>query len=223
MTYIVVVVDEMADLMALCRADVEDAITRLSQLARAVGIHLVVATQRPSVDVLTGVIKNNFPARISFQVASKFDSRTILDSIGSERLTGSGDMLYLKPGGPKPIRIQGAFISDEEVARLMEFQCAHGESRHRRELLDLHEDTISPTQIISQRKDDLYDDAIRVVRETGQASITMLQRRLRIGYARAANIIDTMELEGLIGPPQGSKPRDILIEPLPRNSDVFQD
>jgi len=223
MTYIVVVVDEMADLMALCRADVEDAVTRLSQLARAVGIHLIVATQRPSVDVLTGVIKNNFPARISFQVASKFDSRTILDSIGSERLTGSGDMLYLEPGAPKPVRIQGAFISDDEIARLMEFQLAHGESRHRTELLDLHDDTISPIQMARQKKDDLFDDAIRVVRETGQASITMLQRRLRIGYARAANIIDTMELDGLVGPAQGSKPREILIKPLPHESDVFQD
>jgi len=222
MTYIVVVVDEMADLMALCRADVEDAITRLSQLARAVGIHLVVATQRPSVDVLTGVIKNNFPARISFQVASKFDSRTILDTIGAERLTGRGDMLYLEAGAPKPVRMQGAFVSDDEIGRLMEFQKAHGETQYRAELLDLHEEVVGVTPPIRHKRDDLYEDAIRVVRETGQASITMLQRRLRIGYARAANIIDTMELDGLVGPGQGSKPREILIEPLPK-TDVFTD
>jgi len=220
MTYIVVIIDEMADLMALCRADVEDAITRLSQLARAVGIHLVVATQRPSVDVLTGVIKNNFPARISFQVASKFDSRTILDAIGAERLTGRGDMLYLEAGAPKPVRIQGAFVSDDEIRRLMDFQQAHGEIRYRAELLDLHDETVGVTRVVHHKKDDLYEDAIRIVRETGQASITMLQRRLRIGYARAANIIDTMELDGLVGPAQGSKPREILIEQLPE-TDVF--
>jgi S-DNA-T family DNA segregation ATPase FtsK/SpoIIIE len=211
MTYIVVVIDEMADLMALCRAEIENAITRLAQLARAVGIHLVVATQRPSVDVLTGVIKNNFPARISFKVASKFDSRTILDGIGAEQLTGRGDMLMLKAGMPKPVRGQGAYISDEETEDLIAYLRAHGEKRYRSELLDITDVTKTAPFRSVHKKDDMYDQAIQIVSETGQASITMLQRRLRIGYARAANIIDTMEQEGLIGPSQGSKPREILI------------
>ncbi|MCD6288383.1 MAG: DNA translocase FtsK 4TM domain-containing protein [Candidatus Hydrogenedentes bacterium] len=211
MSYIVVIIDEMADLMALCRAEIENAITRLAQLARAVGIHLIVATQRPSVDVLTGVIKNNFPARISFKVASKFDSRTILDGIGAEQLTGRGDMLMLKAGDPKPVRAQGSFISDEETADLIEFLRAHGEKHYRSELLDISDVSVNTVKTTVHKKDDLYDEAIQIVRDTGQASITMLQRRLRIGYARAANIIDTMEQEGIVGPPQGSKPREILI------------
>jgi len=209
--YIVVFIDELADLMALTRAEVENSIARLSQLARAVGIHLVLATQRPSVDVLTGVIKNNFPGRISFQVSSKVDSRTILDMMGAERLTGKGDMLYFPAGAAKPMRIQGAYVADSELTHLVAHLKRQGPPRYRKEIVERPAEQDFAGNGIRPEKDELYDEAVRIVCETGQASISMLQRRMKVGYARAARIIDQMELEGIIGPPQGSQAREILI------------
>ena len=210
--YIVVFIDEMADLMMIARVDVEDAILRLAQLARAVGIHLVIATQRPSVDILTGVIKANFTHRIAFQVSSKVDSRTILDMIGAERLIGTGDMLYLVAGSSKPIRTQCAFVSDREMNALIKHLKTQGEPRYREEVVKWQDD-YSETRELLGEKDELYDAAVRVVLETGQASISMVQRRLRVGYNRAARLIDAMEQKGIVGPAQGSQPREILAPP----------
>jgi S-DNA-T family DNA segregation ATPase FtsK/SpoIIIE len=207
--YIVVLIDEMADLMMIARADVEDAILRLAQLARAVGIHLVIATQRPSVDVLTGVIKANFTHRVAFQVSSKVDSRTILDMIGAERLVGAGDMLYLGAGAAKPLRTQGVFVSDKEMSTLIEYLRTQGEPHYREEVVKW-QDNYADTRDLIGEKDELYDAAVRVVLETGQASISMIQRRLRVGYNRAARLIDAMEQNGIVGPAQGSQPREIL-------------
>jgi len=209
LAYIVVLIDEMADLMMIARADVEDAILRLAQLARAVGIHLVIATQRPSVDVLTGVIKANFTHRVAFQVSSKVDSRTILDMIGAERLVGAGDMLYLGAGASKPLRTQGVFVSDKEMSTLIEYLRTQGEPRYREEVVKW-QDNYADTRDLIGEKDELYDAAVRVVLETGQASISMIQRRLRVGYNRAARLIDAMEQNGIVGPAQGSQPREIL-------------
>lgn len=208
--YIVCVIDELADLMMLARAEVEDAIARLAQLARAVGIHLVIATQRPSVDVLTGVIKANFPARISFQVSSRVDSRCILDEIGAERLIGQGDMLYLPAGQSKPTRIQGAFVSDEEMNRLIAYLKTQAPPQYRDEIEKFGQKKESQLDLADDH-DELFDDAVRVVLETGQASISMVQRRLRVGYTRAARLIDMMELKGIVGPHTGSKAREILV------------
>ncbi len=209
--YIVCIIDELADLMMLARADVEDAIARLAQLARAVGIHLIIATQRPSVDVLTGVIKANFPARLSFQVSSKVDSRCILDQIGAERLIGMGDMLYLPAGLSKPVRIQGAFVSDDEMNGLIAYLKTQAPPQYRDEIQKYGNDKES-LESFSPEEDDLFDDAVRVVLETGQASISMVQRRLRVGYTRAARLIDMMEMRGIVGPHIGSKAREILVE-----------
>ena len=199
--YIVCVIDELADLMMLARSEVEDSIGRLAQLARAVGIHLIIATQRPSVDVLTGVIKANFPSRISFQVSSRVDSRCILDEIGAERLIGMGDMLYLPAGQSKPTRIQGAFVSDEEMNSLI--------MHLKRQAPPQYKDEIENW---GKSKDKLEEIAEQVVMETGQASISMVQRRLRVGYTRAARLIDMMERKGIVGPHTGSKAREILVE-----------
>ncbi len=214
--YIVCVIDELADLMMLARAEVEDAIARLAQLARAVGIHLIIATQRPSVDVLTGVIKANFPARISFQVASRVDSRCILDEIGAERLIGKGDMLYLPPGHSKPTRIQSGFVSDEEMNRLVAYLKTQAPAQYREEIekFGKKDDKLDD---LADQDDELFDDAVRVVLETGQASISMVQRRLRVGYTRAARLIDMMELRGIVGPHIGSKAREILVNAPPKN------
>lgn len=208
--YIVCIIDELADLMMLARAEVEDAIARLAQLARAVGIHLIIATQRPSVDVLTGVIKANFPARVSFQVSSRVDSRCILDEIGAERLIGQGDMLYLPAGQSKPTRIQGAFVSDEEMNRLIAYLKTQAPPQYRDEIEKFGQKKDSQVDLADEH-DDLFDDAVRVVLETGQASISMVQRRLRVGYTRAARLIDMMELKGIVGPHTGSKAREILV------------
>ncbi|MBI5115558.1 DNA translocase FtsK [Candidatus Poribacteria bacterium] len=209
--YIVTVIDELADLMMVASIEVEDAIMRLAQLARAVGIHLVLATQRPSVDVITGVIKANFPARISFQVSSKVDSRTVLDMNGAEKLIGKGDLLYLPAGLSKPIRAQGVYITDPEINRIVEFLTAQRQA----EYLDPEEEALDEVCNRSKEPGDhddaLYDDAVRLVLNSGQASISMLQRRLRVGYARAARLIDMMELDGVVGPSQGSQVRDILV------------
>ncbi|MFH1678172.1 MAG: DNA translocase FtsK [Candidatus Omnitrophota bacterium] len=206
--YIVVIIDELADLMVVSQDQVEGAITRLAQLSRAVGIHLILVTQRPSVDVITGVIKANFPARISFQVASKVDSRTVLDSNGADKLLGRGDMLFLKPGESKLIRAQGNLVSDREIDRVMEFIKSQGEPLYDEEILREQQ----RTNLVNSQKDELFDEAARMIMETGQASVSILQRRMRLGYTRAARLIDAMEEEGLVGPFEGSKPRRILID-----------
>ncbi len=210
--YIVIVVDELADLMVVSSKEVEASLTRLSQMARASGIHLLLATQRPSVDVLTGIIKANFPARISFQVSSKTDSRTILDTGGAERLLGAGDMLFLPPGTSKLKRIHGAFISEEEVRRVIEFLRAQGEPEYEESILAPVESE-GPGGIEDEEVDELYQEAVDLVVRTGQASISMLQRRLRVGYNRAARMIERMEREGIVGPSDGVRPRPVLVRP----------
>ena len=209
--YIVVVIDELADLMMVAQDKVESAITRLAQLARAVGIHLILATQRPSVDVITGVIKANFPARISFKVASKVDSRTVLDGIGADQLIGKGDMLIMRPGDPKPIRGQAAMVSDGEIQDIVKYVSTQAEPEYHPEIQQV-QDGKRDSGGTAGEKDELYDDAVRIVLETRQASTSNLQRRMRLGYTRAARIIDQMEAEGLIGPAQGAKPRSILFD-----------
>lgn len=204
---IVVIIDELADLMMVAPADVEDAICRLAQMARAAGIHLLVATQRPSVDVITGLIKANIPSRIAFAVSSSTDSRTILDMAGAEKLLGRGDMLFFPVGAPKPIRVQGAFLSDKEVEALVSFLKTQGQPEFAEGVTK--EDQHSPAE--PPEDDELFPDAVRILIESGQASISMLQRRLRIGYARAARLIDMMEERGIVGGYEGSKPRAILM------------
>ena len=208
--YIVVIIYELADLMMVAQEDIENAITRLAQLSRAVGIHMILATQRPSVDVVTGVIKANFPARISFKVASKVDSRTVLDMNGADKLLGKGDMLFLEPGNAKPIRAQGTLITDPEIEKVVNFIKAQQEPVYDTEILEHQKRSVSGRG--GFEKDEFFDEAVRMVLETGQASVSMLQRRLRLGYTRAARIIDAMEEEGIIGPFRGSKPREILIQ-----------
>ena len=206
--YIVVVIDELADLMMVASTEVEESIARLAQMARAVGIHLILATQRPSVDVITGLIKANLPARISFRVSSKVDSRTILDSNGSEQLLGKGDMLYLPPASSRLIRLHGPYISEQETARLASFLRKQGKP--------VYDETVTsedkPVDAIEFEKDDLYDQASRIVVESGQASISYLQRRLRIGFSRAARLVDMMEAEGLVSGAAGAKPREVLVK-----------
>jgi len=206
---IVIIVDELADLMMVCPGDVEDYIGRLAQMARAAGMHLVIATQRPSVDVITGVIKANIPSRISFAVSSQIDSRTILDTSGAEKLLGKGDMLFYPVGESKPIRIQGAFISEDEVERVVSFIKSQGaESEYKEEIIN----HINSKNTVEEEYDELLDEAIRVVVESGQASTSFLQRRLRVGYNRAARLMDQLESKGIISSRDGSKPRQILID-----------
>lgn len=205
--YIVVIVDELADLMMVASNDVEDAITRLAQMARAAGIHLIIATQRPSVDVITGVIKANIPSRIAFSVSSATDSRTILDMGGAEKLLGRGDMLFLPVGSSKPIRVQGAFLSDQEVEDVVNYVISQQKAQYNEEMIP---DDISETTM-SEVADDLYEDAVALIVDMQTASVSMLQRRFRIGYARAARLIDEMEARGIVGPYEGSKPRTVLI------------
>lgn len=206
MPYIVVIIDELADLMMVAHQEVEESISRLAQMARAAGIHLIVATQRPSVDVITGLIKANVPSRIAFAVASSHDSRTILDMAGAERLIGKGDMLFYPAGASKPWRAQGAFISDREVHDVVEFWRSQGEPEYREEVVT----QAAAVQNADEPDDELFEDAVRLVVETQNASISMLQRRFRIGYARAARLIDMMEMQGIVGPYQGSRPREVL-------------
>lgn len=206
--YIVVIIDELADLMMVARDQIESAIARLAQLSRAVGIHLVLATQRPSVDVITGVIKANFPARISFKVASKVDSRTVLDMNGSEKLLGRGDLLFLQPGQAKPVRAQSSFLKDREIENVLDFIKKQAQPAYDGAILQEQEQV----QLGGGDKDELYDMAAKLVIESGQASVSILQRRLRLGYTRAARLIDMMQDEGLVGPYRGSKPREILID-----------
>lgn len=207
--FIVVVIDELADLMLVARADVENSIQRLCQMARAAGIHLVVATQRPSVDVITGVIKANIQTRIALAVASQVDSRTILDVAGAEKLLGRGDMLFHPVGGSKPIRAQGAFLSDSELEAILTFLRNQGQPTFNAEIASAEAEEDGRDR--DEAGDSLFADAVRVVAETGQASVSMLQRRLRVGFTRAGRLIDMMEERGLVGPHQGSKSRDVLI------------
>lgn len=210
--YIVVIVDELADLMMVASKDVETAIARLAQMARAAGIHLILATQRPSVDVLTGLIKANFPTRISFKVSSKIDSRTILDASGAEHLLGAGDMLFLAPGTSSLKRIHGAYISEAETSRVVEFLKNQGGFAYDESILDeIEADDEGRDSDDPQEQDERYDEAVAIVTESGQASISMLQRRLRVGYNRAARMIEAMEHEGVIGPADGSKAREVLV------------
>jgi S-DNA-T family DNA segregation ATPase FtsK/SpoIIIE len=216
--YLIIVIDELADLMMVDTNNVEESITRLAQMARAVGIHLILATQRPSVDVITGLIKANFPARISFRVASKVDSRTILDSNGSESLLGKGDMLYLPAGSARLHRIHGPLVSEDEITAVCDFWREQAQAKYQEELLAAPKDENGKTEGASDGDavggedvdDDLYQDAIRVVCDAGRASTSTLQRRLRIGYGRAARLIDLMEKDGIVGPPDGTKPREVL-------------
>lgn len=204
--YIVVVVDELADLMMVAPSDVEDAISRLAQMARAAGIHLIIATQRPSVDVITGVIKANIPTRIAFAVSSQADSRTILGMGGAEKLLGRGDMLFLPIGASKPVRIQGAYLSDEEVERVVKFIKAQQKPEYQEDLIATVENKAN-----YEIEDELYPQAVRIILEAQTASVSLLQRRLRIGYTRAARLIDIMEANGIVGPYEGNKPREVLI------------
>lgn len=206
---IVIIVDELADLMMVSPREVEDCICRLAQMARAAGIHLVVATQRPSVDIITGLIKANIPSRISFAVSSQVDSRTILDMGGAEKLLGKGDMLFFPVGASKPMRIQGAYISDNEVEKLVEFVNKQQQPKYEKNLLELKEVEYNSKQ--DDIEDELFEEALATIMDCGQASISMLQRKLRIGYARAARLIDQMEEKGFIGGYEGTKPREILI------------
>jgi len=208
--YIVVIVDELADLMMVASKDVEFALTRLAQMARAAGIHLIVATQRPSVDVLTGSIKANFPTRISFQVSSKVDARTIFDGGGPESLLGNGDMLFCPPGTGKLVRIQGAYISEKEIARITKFLRAQKEPDYIEEITIGNSDDDAKNFDASDY-DEKYDEAVSLITKTRQASISFVQRRLRIGYNRAARLVEMMEYEGIVGPQIGSKPREILV------------
>ena len=216
MPYIVIVIDELADLMMMAARDVEALIVRLAQKARAAGIHLVLATQRPSVDVITGLIKANVPARIAFTVASQVDSRTIIDQMGAEKLLGRGDMLLSTSDMPKPNRVQAAFISDEETEKITQFI--------RDQRPPQYDDAIISQKVeigknggnvmsmdASDADDDMWKDAVKVVIEGGKASTSLLQRRLRIGYGRAARLIETMEEQGIVGPADGSRPREVLV------------
>ena len=257
MPHIVIIIDELADLMMVAKNEVEEYIIRLAQMARAVGIHLILATQRPSVNVITGIIKANFPSRIAFQVSSKVDSRTILDANGAESLLGRGDMLY-SPGGAKPFRIQGAFVSDAEVERLADFIRDQEKARYEKEDFEVRptpaerakanltleedgaslsehfdDDTGQPIAMASRGRagagafnsplppgdldalsdEELYNMALRLVLESRKGSVSYIQRRMKIGYARAGRIMDMMEEQGIVGPYLGSKPRDVLVDP----------
>ncbi len=212
--YVLIVIDELADLMMLERAGVEESVTRLAQMARAVGMHLVLATQRPSVDVITGLIKANFPSRISFRVATRVDSRTVLDVMGAEHLLGKGDMLFLPPGSSRLTRVHGAFVSEAETARVVDFWKEQAEPEYDKSfLIAPPADDESENEEFDGPEDPAYQDAVRVVCEMGKASTSTLQRRLRLGYGRAARILDMMQRDGIIGPPDGSRPRDVLKRP----------
>jgi DNA segregation ATPase FtsK/SpoIIIE, S-DNA-T family len=211
---IVIIVDELADLMMTVGRDIEEYITRLAQKARAAGIHLILATQRPSVDVITGLIKANFPARISFQVTSRVDSRTILDSIGSEKLLGNGDLLYLPPGTARLTRVHGAFVSDQDVRKVMKFIKQQGRPNYLPDVFEVKKE--AEAAVADEEYDEMYDQAVAIVTDTQQASISMIQRRLRVGYNRAARMIEQMERDGVVGPADGAKPREVYarkIEP----------
>lgn len=215
--YIVIFIDELADLMAYAPVEVEDAICRIAQMARATGIHLIVSTQRPSVDVITGLIKANIPCRIAFNVSSMVDSRVIIDMPGAEKLLGRGDMLYIPPDQAKPTRIQGTYVSEQEVVKLVEFLKSKGVPVEYTEEVTTMPLTWRKPGMPSEEKDELFEEAVRVVCQYDRASASLLQRRLSIGYARAARILDQLEEEGIVGPGEGAKPRDVLV----RNAEEF--
>jgi DNA segregation ATPase FtsK/SpoIIIE, S-DNA-T family len=211
---IVVIIDELADLMLVAPADVEMAIARITQMARAAGIHCIVATQRPSVDVITGVIKANIPARIVFQVAAKVDSRTILDAMGADKLLGKGDMLYLPPGSARLIRAQGALITDQEIQGIVDFIAKQGKPSYE---MEIHQQLSKPASGLEEgsgcdEDEKLIQQCIEVIRSEQKASVSLMQRRLRLGYTRAARIMDEIENRGIVGPSKGAEPRDILID-----------
>ena len=212
MPYIVVIIDELADLMLVASKEVEDSITRITQLARAAGIHLIVATQRPSTDVITGLIKNNIPSRIAFAVASQIDSRTILDQRGAERLLGKGDMLYFPMGEKAPIRIQGCFVNDEEIKRIIDYCKNQGVAKYDQEFENVSQNTSSGTgnSIVGGDDDESYNEVVEFAIQTGKISASLIQRRFRFGYNRAARMMDLLEARGLVGPQNGSKPREVL-------------
>jgi S-DNA-T family DNA segregation ATPase FtsK/SpoIIIE len=215
LSYIVCIVDELADLMLTAPADVEMAIARITQMARAAGIHVIVATQRPSVDVITGVIKSNIPARIAFQVAAAVDSRTILDAKGADKLLGKGDMLYLPPGSARLIRAQGALITDQELQSVVDFIARQGKPSFDQEIHQQLKKPVSSFDVedgASNEDEDLILLCIEVIRSEQKASVSLLQRRLRLGYTRAARIMDELEDRGIVGPGKGAEPRDILID-----------
>jgi S-DNA-T family DNA segregation ATPase FtsK/SpoIIIE len=214
--YILILIDELADLMMLEGKNVEESVTRLAQMARAVGMHLVLATQRPSVDVITGLIKANFPARISFRVATRVDSRTILDVMGSEHLLGKGDMLFLPPGSSRLTRVHGAFVTETEIQGVVDFWKVQAKPEYDQSFLIAppdEGDDASDSEPSNEDQDPQYEDAVRLVLQMGKASTSTLQRHLRLGYGRAARILDCMQRDGIIGPPDGSKPREVLKRP----------
>jgi S-DNA-T family DNA segregation ATPase FtsK/SpoIIIE len=211
--YVVVVIDELADLMQTAPADVEGAIARITQMARAAGIHLIVATQTPRADVITGVIKANIPSRIAFQVASKIDSRVILDENGADRLLGQGDMLYLPPSASRLIRAQGVLVTDEEIRRLVEFVSAQGRPAFDPAMHEKLQAADSSTEEeVSEEDEELVEKCLEIIRQEKRASTSLLQRRLRLGYTRAARIVDILEQRGILGPGEGAKPREILVD-----------
>lgn len=213
MPYILVIIDELADLMLVAAKEVEDSIMRITQMARAAGIHLIVATQRPSTDVITGVVKANIPSRISFAVASSIDSRTILDMSGAEKLLGKGDMLYKPMGDNTPVRIQGTFISDEETQRLIDYVCKEQVARYDNSITEMDDNHMAGANSPKEEYDDpLYNEIVDFAIQTGKVSASLLQRRFRLGYNRAARIVDLLEERGIIGPANGSKPREVLVK-----------
>jgi S-DNA-T family DNA segregation ATPase FtsK/SpoIIIE len=210
MPYIVVVIDEFADLMTTTGKELESTVARLAAMSRAVGIHLVLATQRPSIDVITGLIKANIPSRIAFMVASKTDSRIIIDMVGAEKLLGKGDMLYAGVVDPFPIRMQGAFISEEEVEAVVEYVKTLGKPEYIDDEIFFEEEEETGASLFSDGDDPLYEKALEIVYQQGKASASYIQRRLKIGFNRAARLVDEMEYRGVVGPAQGSKPRELL-------------
>jgi S-DNA-T family DNA segregation ATPase FtsK/SpoIIIE len=213
MPYIVIIIDELADLMQTAPADVESAIARITQMARAAGIHLIVATQTPRADVITGVIKANIPSRIAFQVASKIDSRVILDENGADRLLGQGDMLYLPPSTSRLIRAQGVLVTDDEIHRLVEFVSAQSPPTFDVAMQDkLQLSSSSMDEDVTDEDEELVEKCLEIIRQEKRASTSLLQRRLRLGYTRAARIVDILEQRGILGPGEGAKPREILVD-----------
>jgi S-DNA-T family DNA segregation ATPase FtsK/SpoIIIE len=210
--YIVVIIDELADLMQTAPADVESAIARITQMARAAGIHMIVATQTPRADIITGVIKANIPTRIAFQVASSLDSRVILDENGAERLLGQGDMFYRPPGTSRLVRSQGVLVTDDEIHRLVSFVSAQAQPSFDAEVQTQLESSSSPDDDVTEEDEELVSRCLEIIRQEKKASTSMLQRRLRLGYTRAARVVDILERRGILGPGEGAKPRQILVD-----------
>jgi DNA segregation ATPase FtsK/SpoIIIE, S-DNA-T family len=209
--YIVVIIDELADLMQTAPADVESAIARITQMARAAGIHMIVATQTPRADIITGVIKANIPTRIAFQVASSLDSRVILDENGAERLLGQGDMFYRPPGTSRLVRSQGVLVTDDEIHRLVSFVSAQAQPSFDMDVQNQLESSASPDEDVTEEDEELVKRCLEIIRQEKKASTSMLQRRLRLGYTRAARVVDILERRGILGPGEGAKPREILV------------